>query len=54
MKTTKTLIAAATLAVLPTLGFAMCSGKSHEDVVMTCADGTTYDAESRTCVTVTG
>ena len=54
MKTTKLLIAAATLAVLPSLGFAMCSDKGHEDVVMSCADGMTYDAETGTCVTVTG
>jgi hypothetical protein len=54
MKTTKTMIAAVALAVLPTLSFAMCAGKSHEQVVMSCADGTVYDYESKACVAVTG
>lgn len=54
MKTTKTLIAAATLAVLPTLGFAQCAGKVHQEAMMSCADGMVYDAESKTCVTVSG
>ena len=45
-------IALSTLAlvVLPSLGFAMCSSEQH---VMSCAEGTVYDAESATCVTVT-
>jgi len=47
----KTLLAIAALAVAPVAGFAQCSGERH---VMSCADGTAYDAESGTCKTVTG
>lgn len=44
----KTLLAAAALALVPALGFAACSGSSHQ--AMSCAEGTVWDAESGTCV----
>jgi len=46
----KILMTAATLTVLPGLAIAMCSGTKHEDMAMSCAEGSTWDAASRTCV----
>ena len=53
----KTLLAALVLALSPGFAFAMCSGLGHtktEDITMSCAAGTVYDAESRACVPTTG
>ncbi len=52
--TTKTLFAAAVLALTPALAMAECSWGKHEQQAMTCADGTVYDADSNTCKVVTG
>lgn len=51
--TFKILLSATALAVLPTLGFAQdCSyGKTQQ--VMSCSDGTTWDAATATCVPIT-
>jgi hypothetical protein len=47
--TIKTLVVAATLAVTSAgAGFANCGFKEH--TAMSCAEGTVYDAESKTCV----
>lgn len=51
---TKTILAALALAVAPSLAFAACSGFKHEDVAMSCAPGSVWDAESRSCVPTTG
>ena len=54
MMSKKTLLVAVMLTALPSLSFAMCSGYKHQEASMSCADGTVYDAESKTCVTVSG
>ncbi len=54
MKTTKTLVATLVLAALPSFGFAMCSGYGHQEASISCAAGTVYDADTKTCVTVSG
>ena len=47
---TRVLAVAVALTLAPALGFAECSfGKQQ---AMSCADGTTYDAETGTCVAV--
>ncbi|MCC5975403.1 MAG: hypothetical protein JJT81_15325 [Rubellimicrobium sp.] len=49
--TLKTLATALTIAVLPGLAAAMCSGKTAvEQQAMNCADGTMWDQASSTCV----
>lgn len=48
--TFKTLIAAAALSLSPALAFAACS--DHSEQAMTCAAGSTYDADTNTCVTM--
>ncbi|WP_172294406.1 adenylosuccinate lyase [Pseudoruegeria sp. HB172150] len=50
---TRTLIVAAVLALTPMVAAAECSFHK-EEIVMTCVDGTVYDAQSRSCVKVTG
>ena len=49
---TKTLLAVLALAVSPTVALAMgCSGHAKsEDTAMSCAEGTTFDAETQRCV----
>ena len=48
----KTLLAALAITVAPTLAFAECGwGKAHE-TAMSCAEGSTWDADSRSCVPV--
>jgi hypothetical protein len=48
----KTLLAALAIIVAPTLAIAECSwGKAHE-TAMSCAEGSAWDAESRSCVPV--
>ena len=55
MKTTKTLLAAVVMTALPTLGFAMCSGYGHsEQASMSCVEGTIWDADTQSCVKLTG
>jgi hypothetical protein len=47
--TTKTLLAALALTLLPAVSFAMgCSGKSHQ--TQSCGVGTVWDADTQTCV----
>jgi hypothetical protein len=49
----KTLMTAAALTVLPGLALAMgCSGMKHDDMAMSCADGTKWDAATNSCVEV--
>ena len=50
---TKTLFAAAALALLPAIASASCGWHTQQQA-MTCADGMAYDAESGTCKVVTG
>lgn len=54
MTKTKTLFVALALAAVPTLGFAQCSGYGHQEASMSCANGTVWDADTKTCVTVSG
>lgn len=48
----KTFLAAATLAILPLGAFAQCAGHGAAQEAMSCAAGTQWDAETRTCVTI--
>jgi len=49
----KSLMTAAALMILPGLALAMgCSGSKHDDMAMSCAQGTTWDAATNTCVEV--
>ena len=48
--TLKTLFAAAVFALSPALVLAACY--DHSEQAMTCADGTTYDTETKTCVQI--
>ncbi|MCK0166063.1 adenylosuccinate lyase [Jannaschia sp. S6380] len=56
MKTLKTLLATAALLTAPGLAHAEgCNWTKHEQVTMSCAPGTTLDADTGTCVAdVTG
>lgn len=47
--TIKTLLAATLLTAAPALAWAECS---HSKQVMTCADGTTYSDDSKSCVPI--
>ena len=47
----KTALAAAVLALLPALGAAQ-EARSCEEAHANCAEGTDYDAETKTCVVV--
>lgn len=50
---TKTLLAALALAAVPSFALAMGCSKNHmETTAMSCADGTAWDTETRTCVPV--
>ena len=49
MTTTKLLLATLALAALPTVLAAGCPS-SHEQASMSCADGTQWDADTRSCV----
>ncbi len=47
----KTTLAAALLALSPSIALAMgCSEGGHEQVTMSCADGTVFDSEKGVCV----
>ena len=48
------LLAVLTLAMAPSFAMAQCFGDHNkEEIVMSCADGTVYDSETRTCVVST-
>lgn len=47
---TRLLLAAAVLAALPSLAIAECVGGHSNDIVMSCPEGQTYDADTRTCI----
>ena len=52
---TKTVLVALALTLAPTLSLAMgCHYGKHEQQAMSCADGTVYDAASKSCVSTTG
>lgn len=52
---TKTVLVALALTLAPTLSLAMgCNYGKHEQQAMSCADGTVYDAASKSCVSTTG
>lgn len=52
--TTKTLAVALALTLAPTLSLAMgCNYGKHEQQAMSCAVGTTYDANTNTCIVST-
>ncbi|WP_299733181.1 hypothetical protein [uncultured Tateyamaria sp.] len=53
--TTKTFAVALALTLAPALAFAQgCNYGKHDQQAMSCADGTTYDAASKTCLPTTG
>lgn len=47
----KIALSTAALILLPTLG--MAAGCSHDKQAMSCATGTTYDADSHSCIATT-
>lgn len=47
----KTLLAAFVLMVVPGFAYADCSSSSAHDATMSCAQGTSWDAASQSCVT---
>jgi len=51
----KATIAAFVLVLSPASAFAYCSGAAHaaEEVTMSCAEGTTFDPDTNTCVAET-
>ncbi|MBT0957141.1 adenylosuccinate lyase [Alphaproteobacteria bacterium KMM 3653] len=51
---TKTVLAALALTLAPTLALAMGCGSEHsQEASISCADGTTYDADAGKCVAST-
>ena len=47
--TGKLIVTTATIVLISTASaFATCNGKQHQQA-MSCAEGTVYDAETRTC-----
>ena len=46
----KTLLAALALTMTPAIAMAECSWGKHEQVTMSCAEGSQWDADSQTCV----
>jgi len=46
----KTLLAAFVLTAVPGFAYAECSWGRMQEATMTCADGTTWDSASQTCV----
>ena len=48
----KTLLAALALTVAPAVAMAECFG-DHQQVTMSCAEGTQWDADKQTCVPTT-
>lgn len=52
---TKTVLVALALTLAPTLSLAMgCNYGKSEKQAMSCADGTTYDTATNSCVATTG
>jgi hypothetical protein len=51
MTTLKVMTIAATLSLAPGLALAMCTGAEHVKV-QSCADGSTWDSATQTCVPV--
>jgi hypothetical protein len=49
----KTAFVALLITAAPGLAFAQCSSDHKEQVVMSCPQGQTFDAESDTCVPLT-
>jgi len=43
-------LATLVLAVLPGIAVAMCQGDSHQTSTSACADGQSWDPETRTCL----
>ena len=53
--TTKTLAVALALTLAPTLALAAgCNYGKHDQQVMSCAAGTSYDAATNSCMATTG
>ena len=46
----KLLLAAVVMMGLPAVASAQCSWGMEEQVTMSCADGSTWDAESQSCI----
>jgi hypothetical protein len=46
----KILLAAFVLTAVPGFAYAECSWGGARDMTMSCADGTTWDSASQTCV----
>lgn len=50
----KLLLAALALSTAPTLALAACFGDhAKEEVVMSCPEGSSFDADSKTCISTT-
>lgn len=47
-------LATLVVTLLPAVASATCFGDRHEEASMSCADGTVWDADSRSCVPTTG
>lgn len=45
-----TLLAALAISVSPAVALAACTGHAKDDTAMSCAEGTTFDAEAGRCV----
>lgn len=50
--TFKTALVALALTVTPAIAMAECSWAKQDQMTMSCADGTQWDAQSQTCVPV--
>jgi len=50
MKKSNAFLATVVLALLPTVSFATCFGEKHEQVTMSCSEGTVWDGQTQTCV----
>ena len=48
----KTLLATLVIVAAPTLAAAECNWGQHQQTTMSCAEGTSWDAASQTCVPV--
>ena len=49
---TKMLLAALVMVAAPSLAMAECSWGKHETTAMSCAEGTTWDADAQSCVPI--
>jgi hypothetical protein len=50
--TVRTLLAAFVLMAAPGFAYANCSSGHAREAMISCADGTTWDAASQSCVTL--